>query len=141
MCKHAVRSQSNKGCKVEVAVFILTFPFSKQKFVVHFSNVICMKTRPLYLLYEKESLQHCLSYDFVIVDKWQRFQFLRSGFSNRSVFQGVHFFVSPEFKSRSKFQTMLRKMITNTCGFSFRSDESISCLYSRSARVFIAPGG
>ena len=46
MHKHVETFHANKGYKLAIAVFIPTLPFSKKKFVVHFSNVICTKTRP-----------------------------------------------------------------------------------------------
>ena len=37
---------ANKGFKLAIVVFILTSPFSKQNFAVHFSNVIYTKAVP-----------------------------------------------------------------------------------------------
>ena len=45
MRKHAETLHANKVCKLAIVVFISTLPFSKSKFVVHFPNVICTKTR------------------------------------------------------------------------------------------------
>ena len=59
MCKHAETFHSNKGYNLAI-VFIPTSPFSKYKFVVHYSNIIFTKTRsctPL-VLYKNESLLH-----------------------------------------------------------------------------------
>ena len=46
MCKHAETFHANKGYKLEFVDFIPNSLYSKYKFVVHFSNVICTKTRP-----------------------------------------------------------------------------------------------
>ena len=46
MCKRAGKFNASKGCKLAIVVIVPTSPFSKQKFVVNFSNVICTKTRP-----------------------------------------------------------------------------------------------
>ena len=43
--KHTETFHPNKGYKLAVVVLIPTLSFWKQKFVVHFSNVICAKTR------------------------------------------------------------------------------------------------
>ena len=46
MCKHAETFHDNKGYKLIIIFFKPIFPFSKLKFVVHYSNVICTKTKP-----------------------------------------------------------------------------------------------
>ena len=78
------------GYKLTIVVFVLNSPFSKQKFVVHFSKVICMKTTPCtpLLLYKNELVKHCLSYD---MREMARFLGLEVVFSNRLVFQGPFF--------------------------------------------------
>lgn len=48
--KHMQTFHANKGFKLAIVFFILTSPFSKQNFVVHFSNVIYTKTVPCSLL-------------------------------------------------------------------------------------------
>ena len=45
MRKHAATFQANKGYKLAIVIFIPALSFSKWKFVVHLSNVICMETR------------------------------------------------------------------------------------------------
>ena len=61
MRKHAKTFHTNKGYKLAIAVFILTF--SKQNFVVHFSNVICTKTRPCTrLLFVSKLISSALSF-------------------------------------------------------------------------------
>ena len=62
MLKHAETFHANKDYKLAIVVFGITSLFSKQKFAVHLSNVICTKTRAPLFLYENELLQHCLSY-------------------------------------------------------------------------------
>ena len=44
--KHVETFHANKVYNLVIVVFIRTLLFSKQKFVVHFSNVISTKTRP-----------------------------------------------------------------------------------------------
>ena len=46
MHKYAETFHANKGCKLAIVFFILISLFSKEKFRVQFSNVICTKTRP-----------------------------------------------------------------------------------------------
>ena len=46
MRKYAETFHVNKCYKLAIVVFIPTPPFSKQKFLVHFSNVICAKMSP-----------------------------------------------------------------------------------------------
>ena len=46
MREHAETFHANKGCKMAIAFFIPISPFSKKKFRVQFSNVICTKTWP-----------------------------------------------------------------------------------------------
>ena len=72
MFKHVETFNSNKGCKWEIFVFIPTLPFSKQKFTVYLSNVLCANSRPWKTLYlhENESLQHSLSSDM----RWKDFR-------------------------------------------------------------------
>ena len=65
MRKHVEMFNSNKDYKFAIVVFMPILLFSKQKFVVYFSNVICLKMRPrthLFFIWN-ESLQYCLSYD------------------------------------------------------------------------------
>ena len=51
MREHAETFHANKGCKMGIVFFIPISPFSKKKFRVQFSNVICTKTRPSTLLH------------------------------------------------------------------------------------------
>ena len=51
MREHAETFHANKGCKMAIVFFIPISPFSKKKFRVQFSNVICTKTRPSTLLH------------------------------------------------------------------------------------------
>ena len=44
MHKHAETLNANKSHKLAIAIFMLTSPFSKYKFVVYFSNIFCTKT-------------------------------------------------------------------------------------------------
>ena len=46
MRKHAETCHANKDCQLAIVFFIPISPFSKWKFTVQFSNVICTKTRP-----------------------------------------------------------------------------------------------
>ena len=61
--RQAKTFNANKGCKLAIFAFIPISPFSKCKFLVFFSNVICKKTRPFtpYFLYANEWLQNFLS--------------------------------------------------------------------------------
>ena len=51
MRKHAETFHANKGCKMAIVCFIPVLPFSKRKFRVQFSNVICTKPRSCTLLH------------------------------------------------------------------------------------------
>ena len=96
MRKHAETFHANKDCKLIIVYSISISPFSKEKFRVQLSNVICTKTGPSIpllplLLYENQSIRHCLSYDLkrmamVLVLEVQ-------------VFQGVRFVEDPFFLS------------------------------------------
>ena len=46
MHKHAETLYTNRGDKLAIVIFIPTLPFSEQKFVEHFPNVIWVKTKP-----------------------------------------------------------------------------------------------
>ena len=46
MRNHAEKLHANKDYKLAIAVFVPTLPFSKKKPMVHFSSIICTKTRP-----------------------------------------------------------------------------------------------
>ena len=59
MREHAETFHANKGCKMAIAFFIPISPFSKKKFRVQFSNVICTKTWPCTQL-------HFISYTFIL---------------------------------------------------------------------------
>ena len=59
MREHAETFHANTGCKMAIAFFIPISPFSKKKFRVQFSNVICTKTWPCTQL-------HFISYTFIL---------------------------------------------------------------------------
>ena len=110
MRKHTETFYANKGNKLAIAVFIPTLLYSKQKFVVHFSNIICTKTRPCapLFLYQNEPLQHYLSYDLRQMARFLVcsviFQALRSSFSADS-FLGGSFFL--------RFSVLVRVWLLN----------------------------
>ena len=84
MRKHAETFHANKSYKLTTVVSIPTLPFSKRKFFVHFSNVICTKTRPYTTLLCTWKWITQLSVPYVTNS------FIRSGFSNWSVFSSYN---------------------------------------------------
>ena len=81
---------ANKGYQLAIAVFITILSFSKKKLVVHFSNVICAKTRPCrLLLLIWKWINSTLSFIWLEISEnifspwvsfsWVRFCFLESG--------------------------------------------------------------
>lgn len=103
MRKHAERFHANKGYKLVIAVFIPTSLFSKQTFVVRFSNIIYTKSlaHP-YFLYHFESL--CLSY---VERQMVPYLVIKVQFYQRDRFLGVDFFSGPGSWSGSSCQTRL----------------------------------
>ena len=59
MREHAETLHANTGCKIATAFFVPISLFSKKKFTVQFSNVICTKTWPCTQL-------HFISHTFIL---------------------------------------------------------------------------
>lgn len=104
MCDHAETFHANNGYKLASAVIILISPLSEQKF-----QILFVQKRGLahaYVLYENESLKHCLSYDLIPM---ATFLFLEVQFFQRIGFLGSLYFSGSRSWSRSMstFQTIL----------------------------------
>ena len=138
MLKHAETFHANKGCDMAIVFFIPISLFSKYKFSVQFSNIICTKTKPSTpQLFIWKWITSTLS--FILLEKdgnvlgpWGQV-FWRGPF-----FRGLVFLSGPGSASRCGFDTMHKTIRALKTGWTHYNDGCFQAFQTGIPMVYLS---